>query len=55
MTGQQKIIKGKVGLMKLAEQLGNVSQACKVLSYSRDSFPGFRNCMSQSVKRSWRK
>ena len=24
--------------MKLAEQLGNVSQACKVMGYSRDSF-----------------
>jgi Winged helix-turn helix len=39
---QQKIIKAKVGLLELAKQLGNVSQACKMLGYSRDSFYRFR-------------
>jgi hypothetical protein len=29
MTKDQKIIKGKVGLLERAKQLGNVSQACK--------------------------
>jgi transposase InsO family protein len=38
MNTEQKIIKNKVGLLKLAETLGNVSQACKVMGYSRDSF-----------------
>jgi Winged helix-turn helix/Integrase core domain len=38
MTTEEKIIKTKLGLLNLAEQLGNVSQACKVLGYSRDSF-----------------
>src|SRR5215468_4424453 len=38
----QKIIKNKVGLLKLAEMLGNVSQACKMLGYSRDSFYRFK-------------
>jgi transposase InsO family protein len=38
MTTEQKIIRNKVGLLQLAQQLGNVSQACKVLGYSRDSF-----------------
>ena len=38
MTTDQKIIKNKVGLLELANHLGNVSQACKVLGYSRDSF-----------------
>jgi len=38
MSVEAKIIKGKVGLLKLAEQLGNVSQACKTLGYSRDTF-----------------
>jgi transposase InsO family protein len=38
MTTEAKLIKTKVGLIKLAEQLGNVSQACKVMGYSRDSF-----------------
>jgi Winged helix-turn helix len=42
MTKDQKIIKGKVGLLELPRQLGNVSQACKMLGYSRDSFSRFK-------------
>jgi hypothetical protein len=42
MNTQQKVIKNKVGLLKLAESLGNVSQACKVMGFSRDSFYRFR-------------
>ena len=42
MTNEQKIIATKVGLLKFAEQLGNVSQACKLLGYSRDSFYRFK-------------
>src|SRR5579871_4848905 len=38
MSKDPKIIKVKVGLLELAKQLGNVSQACKVMGYSRDSF-----------------
>jgi len=38
---QQKIIKTKIGILELARQLGNVSQACKVMGYSRDSFYRF--------------
>jgi Winged helix-turn helix len=38
MTNDEKIIKPKLGLLKLAEQLGNVSQAGKIMGYSRDSF-----------------
>ena len=43
MTREQKIIRGKLGLLELAKQLGNVSQACKVMGYSRDSFYRFRD------------
>lgn len=42
MTTDEKIIKNKVGLLKLAETLGNVSRACKVMGYSRDSFYRFK-------------
>ena len=28
----------KLGLLQLAEQLGNVSKACTIMGYSRDSF-----------------
>lgn len=38
MNQETKLIKSKLGLLNLAEQLGNVSQACKVMGYSRDSF-----------------
>jgi len=42
MTTEQKIIKNKLGLMELAHQLGNVSRACKIMGYSRDSFYRFK-------------
>lgn len=42
MTKEQKIIRAKAGLLELAKQLGNVSQACKMLGYSRDSFSRFK-------------
>jgi hypothetical protein len=35
---EQKIIKHKIGLLRLAEELGNVSRACTVMGYSRDTF-----------------
>lgn len=42
MNTEQKIIRNKVGLLKLAEMLGSVSDACKTMGYSRDSFYRFR-------------
>lgn len=42
MTKDRKFIRGKVGLLELAKQLGNVSQACKMMGYSRDSFYRFK-------------
>lgn len=41
-TVSQKIIKPKLGLLELAKELGNVSKACKVMGYSRDSFYRFQ-------------
>jgi transposase InsO family protein len=43
MTKEQKVIRAKVGLLELAKQLGNISQACKVMGYSRDSFYRFKD------------
>lgn len=42
MTSQQKVIRPKLGLLELAKQLGNVSQACRVMGYSRESFYHYR-------------
>jgi transposase InsO family protein len=41
-TDQSKIIKNKLGLLQLAQALGNASQACRVMGYSRDSFYRFK-------------
>ena len=38
LNSNERIIKHKVGLLNLAEELGNVSQACKVMGLSRDTF-----------------
>lgn len=43
MTSQErKIVDRKVGMLKLAQKLGSVSEACKVFGYSRDSFYRFK-------------
>lgn len=42
MTTADKVIKTKVGLLELGKQLGNVSKACRVMGYSRDSFYRFK-------------
>ena len=42
MTTEQKIIRAKNGSLELAKQRGSVSQACKMMGYSRDSFYRFK-------------
>jgi len=34
----EKVVRNKLGLLKLAEELGNVSRACRVMGVSRDTF-----------------
>jgi len=44
MSGiSNKVIKPKLGLLELAKQLSNVSQACKVMGYSRDTFYRYKD------------
>lgn len=38
MTTQEKLIKAKLNLLDLGAYLGNVSEACRTLGYSRDTF-----------------
>lgn len=39
---EEKIIKPKLGLLELAKRLGSISEACKTIGYSRDSFYRFK-------------
>lgn len=41
----QRIIKHKVGLLNLAEELGNISHACKTMGVSRDTFYRYRDAV----------
>jgi transposase InsO family protein len=43
----EKIIKNKVGLLNLAEELGNVSRACKVMGFSRDTFYRYKSAVDE--------
>ena len=38
MTTDKKVARRKLSLLELASDLGNVSRACRVMSYSRQQF-----------------
>lgn len=42
-----RIIKHKAGLLNLAQELGNVSRACKVMGVSRDTFYRYQDLVEQ--------
>ena len=47
LHGTKKIIKHKAGLLNLAEELGNVSQACRIMGLSRDTFYRYKTAIEQ--------
>ena len=38
MTAMTESTKRKLSLLQLAEELGNVSKACQIMGYHRDTF-----------------
>ncbi|WP_282610181.1 helix-turn-helix domain-containing protein [Pelagibius sp. Alg239-R121] len=47
LQNNQKVIRYKVGLLNLAEELGNVSRACQVIDLSRDTFYRYRDAVEE--------
>lgn len=47
MQNTQKVIRNKLGLLNLAEELKNVSQACKIMGYSRDTFYRYKELVDE--------
>ena len=47
MSLETRVIKSRLGLLGLAEELGNVSRACKYLGYSRDTFYRYKDLFEE--------
>ena len=47
INSTEKVISHKVGLLNLAEELQNISQACKVMGYSRDTFYRYKEAVEE--------
>ncbi len=47
INSNERIIKHKIGLLNLAEELGNVSKACKVMGLSRDTFYRYKSAVDE--------
>ncbi len=45
LHSNERIIKHKLGLLNLAEELGNVSKACQVMGLSRDTFYRYKSAV----------
>ena len=47
LQSTNKVIKNKVGLLNLAQELGNVSRACKMMGFSRDTFYRYQKAVEE--------
>ena len=46
LHANDKIVKHKVGLLNLADELGNISKACKMMGVSRDTFYRYKEAVN---------
>ena len=46
----ERIIKNKVGLLNLAQELGNISRACKVMGFSRETFYRYQHAVDEVIE-----
>lgn len=47
LHSNEKIIRNKVGLLNLAEELSNISKACRVMGYSRETFYRYQEAVNE--------
>lgn len=47
LNTNERIIKHKVGLLNLADELGNVSKACQMMGVSRDTFYRYKEAVNE--------
>ena len=47
LHSNEQVIKHKVGLLNLAEELGNLSKACQVMGLSRDTFYRYKAAVEE--------
>lgn len=47
LNSNERIIKHKVGLLNLADELGNVAKACKMMGVSRDTFYRYKEAVDE--------
>lgn len=47
LHSNDKIVKHKVGLLNLADELGNISKACKMMGVSRDTFYRYKEAVNE--------
>ena len=45
LNTNNRIVKHKVGLLNLADELGNISKACKMMGVSRDTFYRYKEAV----------
>ena len=45
----QRIIRNKIGLLNLAEELSNVSKACQMMGVSHDTFYRYQSARDEGV------